>query len=139
MLNCDDVRGAMAQVLLPNWIHFLHSADAAWCERNVLPILGWDNPDRARRAWEGYLSHGRWTDSLLDAGLLDLLFETVKHRADLPDDRGRKLLGHLASIAMSADRDPNEWLPTFVAQAALADRVEWAEQIAHYFRTALSS
>jgi hypothetical protein len=138
MLSSNDGRSEMAQVLITNWIHFLHNADATWCEHNVLPLLKWDDAERARRAWEGYLSHGKWTNQLLDGGLLELLFEAIKHREDFEERSGQILLGHLASIAMSADRDPREWLSTFLRQATLADRVEWAEQIAHYLRTAPS-
>lgn len=120
MLRSNDARGEMAQVLITNWIQFLHSADASWCERNVLPLLKWDDAERPRRPWEGYLSHGKWTNQLLDAGLLELLLEAIEHREDLEDRSGQRLLGHLASIAMSADRAPREWLPTLVIASMIA-------------------
>ena len=136
MLATNDTRGEMVQVMLANSIRYLHDADAAWCEDNVLPLLSWDDPDRARRAWGGYLSHGTWTDQLLSAGLFHLLLDTVAHRAELEERRGWRLFEQLAEIAVYAERNPQEWLSEFIQQATLANRVEWAEQVAHVLRTA---
>jgi hypothetical protein len=136
MLATNDTRGEMVQVMLTNSIRFLHDADAAWCEHNVLPLLHWDDPDRARRACGGYLSHGAWTDELLSAGLLQVLLDTVAHRGELEERRGWRLFEQLAEIAVYAERNPQEWLSEFIQQATLANRVEWAEQVAHVLRTA---
>jgi hypothetical protein len=135
MLGTNDKRGEMVHIMLPNHIRFIHEADAAWCEQNVLPLLRWDDPDRARRAWGGYLSHGSWSNKLLAAGLLQLLLDTVPHRDDLSEQRGWKLLAQLAEIAVYAEIDPADWLRDFIQRATLAVRVEWAEQIAHVLRT----
>jgi hypothetical protein len=136
MLATNDTRGEMVQVMLANSIRFLHEADAAWCEHNVLPLLRWDDPNRARRAWGGYLSHGTSTEQLLSAGLLQLLLDTVAHRGELEERRGWRLLEQLAEVAVYAERNPQEWLSEFIRQATLANRVEWAEQVADVLRTA---
>ena len=64
MLGSDDMRGEMAQVLFASRIPFLHEADPPWCERNLLPSR-WDDVTRAHRAWDGFLSHGGWTEICL--------------------------------------------------------------------------
>ncbi|WP_198166764.1 DUF4020 domain-containing protein [Mycobacterium sherrisii] len=138
MLDTNDTRGEMAQVMVANSIRFLHEADAAWCERNVLPLLRWDDEERARRAWGGYLSRGGWTDELLSAGLLPLFLDTVAHRGKLEKRRGWRLLEQLAEIAVYAERNPREWLSEFIQKATLTTRVEWAEQVAHTLRNAQS-
>jgi Domain of unknown function (DUF4020) len=136
MLASNDIRSEMVQVVLASQLRFLHAADATWCERHLLPLLRWDDENRARRAWDGYLSHGTWSDQLLSAGLLHRLLETVRKRADFAEYRGRRLLAQLAEIAICADLDPGDWIRAFATQATLADRVEWAEQVAHVLREA---
>jgi hypothetical protein len=137
MLTTHDSRGEMVQVMLTDSIRFLHDADAAWCEHNVLPLLRWDDPERALPAWAGYLSHGAWTDQLLSAGLLRLLLDTVAHYGELEERRRSRLFEQLAEIAVYAEENPEEWLAEFVQKATIANRVEWAEHVAHILRTAL--
>jgi hypothetical protein len=134
MLGSNDIRAEMAQVLFASRIAFTHEADPPWSERNLLPLLNWDDVPRAARAWDGFLSHGGWTERLVNAGLLDLMFETVENSEYLTDNRRRRLLGQFASLAIGGDDDPQDWLHNFTMRATSTDRAEWAEQVAHHLR-----
>ena len=131
LIASPDERGALAQVILASRLHFLHGADPAWTEATILPLLAWDEEQRARRCWDGYLSWGRFNNRLLDAGLLDAYLTAIQHIDMFPEDLARQLLDHLASVAIYADTDPiaDGWVNTFTRAAGADLRAQWFERI----------
>jgi hypothetical protein len=129
LLDGDDERSSLAQVVLASQVFFFFRADRDWCDAHVLPLLDWADPDRARRAWDGYLFWGRWDDQLLRAGLLEHYLSAAAHIDELGEEARRNLGTHLAGIALYSELDPAKLMPAFTRTVAVSDRVEWMTQI----------
>ena len=110
LLQRRDLHGAVAEVIVASQLHFFFAADREWCQANVLPLLAWDEPERARRTWDGFLSWGRSTDQLLDAGLLRDYLDATAHVGLFEDEMRRQLAQHLAAVALYSEIDPMSWV-----------------------------
>ncbi len=130
LLCRGDQQGAFAEVVVASQLHFYFAADREWCQANVMPLLDWSNPERARRTWDGFLFWGRWTDQLLAKGLLHAYLDTVPHVAVLEDEMQRRLAEHLAAVALYSETDPGAWLSDFTRAAPVSLIVEWMNQVA---------
>ena len=82
MLEGSGHRTAIAETMLASELRFLFEADPEWSQASIMPLLDWESPDRATRAWEGFLTWGRFNDHLLDAGLLARCIETAASHTD---------------------------------------------------------
>jgi hypothetical protein len=129
LLAGDDVRSALAEVILASQLPFFFSADESWCEAHVLPLLDWADPVRARRAWDGYLTWGRANDQLLTVGLLDYYVAATAHADAFRKDLRRQLWSHLAAVALFSELDPLMWTRSFTKTVEAAQRVEWMNQV----------
>jgi hypothetical protein len=132
LLDGDTEAHAMAQVVLAANVNFLFGADADWTTSQVLPLLDWDrDPDTAARCWDAYAKYGRFTDRLLEAGLLDLYLNAIPNLDRLPESARESFCGHLASVALQSEIDPEEsgWLRRFTASADEGLRAEWMRQV----------
>jgi hypothetical protein len=127
LANAGGHNAAMAQIVLASRLHFFDAADRAWCEAQVLPLLYWDDPERARRAWDGYLYWGRWTDHLLEAGLLRAYIDAAANAASFSDELRDRLCEHLAYVALVSKVHPLEssWLTDLTSTADPAVRSNW--------------
>ena len=125
----DENRTRMAEVICASRLHFLFAADPEWTTRNVMPLLDWSDPSRARRAWSSFTSWGRWNDQMLDAGLMEHYLEAVSHLDEFDDERQQPILGHLAGIALTSDRDPLEWLPLVIVRLSNEQRTTFADKV----------
>jgi hypothetical protein len=132
LLEGDDERTALAAVVLASQLHFYFTADSEWCQDWILPLLDWTNPMKARRAWDGFLIWGRWSDKLLTAGLMKYYVAAAQHIDEFSDELRRQLGGHLASVATRSDLNPIDdgWLRTFTTTVEPGVRTEWMNQIA---------
>lgn len=112
-------------------------ADQRWCQDNVIPLLDWADPGRARRTWDGFLYWGRWNGQLLSIGLLTQYLETAGHIHEFREELRRQLCQHLASVAIYSDIHPieNGWLRAFTARVDPATRTEMLEQVAWLLKT----
>jgi SIR2-like domain/Domain of unknown function (DUF4020) len=129
MLSGSGAAKAHAQVVLTSQIHFYFSADRSWTVDHLLPLFRWSDAATAKRAWDGHLTWGRWTDSLLDSGLLDLYLETFAHIDLLTGDGREQLHAHVADIAISSGVPRDAWLRELTARASLDDRVGWLKRV----------
>jgi hypothetical protein len=129
LLADNEDRTAMAEVVFASQLHFFFGADRAWCENHVLPLLDWADPTRAVRAWDGYLTWGRWNDQLLAAGLLEHYLASANNIDELREESRRRLCEHLAAVAVSSEVNPVPWMRTFTVTVGVADRVEWMNQV----------
>lgn len=125
-----DLRTQMVEVVCARRMHFLFAADAPWTVRNLFPILDWNDPGRARRAWSTHTRWGRWNDPMLDAGLMDGYIETWSHLEDFDGEQRGPILGDLAGICLTSQRDPLEWLPGVLVKLRDDERVTFADSIA---------
>lgn len=125
----EEARTQMVEVIFASRMHFLFAADSDWTVKHVLPIFDWSDPGRARRAWSSFTSWGRWNDRMLDVGLMARYLEAAHHVAEFDDERRGSILGHLAGIALTSDRDPLDWLPGVIADIRDEDRVTFAEKV----------
>lgn len=129
MLESGSSSTAMVEPVVASKLRFFHEADSDWALRHVLPLFDWDTPDRALRAWHGFLCWGRPTEPLLEAGLLDQYLNLAAHADQLSDELRRQLAKHLAGIATSRDPAPGAWLGRFTAIADETLRAEWISAI----------
>lgn len=134
MLNSGDTRTHLAEPVLASHLRLLHGADPAWTQRHILPLLSWESPDRALRAWHGYLYWGRPTRQLLEAGLLEHYLEAAREATSLNDELRLQLARHLAGIATSPAPPPELWVSRFVSSADDELRGDWAEAIARMLK-----
>jgi hypothetical protein len=130
LLHRGDLNGALAEVIIASQLHFFFAADRDWCQANVLPLVAWDNPERARRTWDGFLSWGRWTDQLLALGLLDHYLATAPHIEAFGDEMRRQYTEHLATVALYSEVDPGTWTAQFTRSAPDRIRVDWINHVA---------
>ena len=132
MLEGSDQRIAIAEAVLASDLQFLFEADSEWCRNNVMPLFDWDSPDRAKRAWDGFLTWGRFNDHLLDAGLLTMCIDAAARRTDqLSPEAGERLYQHLAVIALVGGPDQMSWISEFTAQVADETlREKWIRNVA---------
>ncbi len=130
MLASQDARSAMAEIVLSSHALFFFTSDRTWSETNILPLLNWAYPMRARRTWDGYLIWGRWNDQLLNAGLLEGYLAAAAHLTEFREELRQQLCSHLAAVALHSDVDPIPWMRTFTATVDLDHRVEWMSQVA---------
>lgn len=127
ILESEGRASTLARVFLASQLHFWHGADRPWCLSNVLPLLAWDEPDRARVMWSGFLSWGRWTNQLLEDGLLNYYLDSAANKLTM--ERGEHRLAlHLASVALNAAVDPG-WITRLATVADADTRARWAEFI----------
>jgi len=133
MVCADDRNGLLAGSFLASQLHFYFAADPTWAMSRLLPLFDWNgNEERARGAWQGFLTWGRPNDGLLSAGLLDAYVETCSHQDALGSRLSHELGTHLASIALQVGQDPAQWLPHFVLASPEELRVWWAEQVGSF-------
>jgi len=130
MLAGKNLRTVMAEVVFSSQVLFFFGADQDWCESHVLPLLDWTNPVRARRAWDGFLTWGRWSDQLLGTGLLGSYLAAAGHLGEFREELRRQLCTHLAGVAVSSELDPLSWMPAFTTTVDVDQRVEWMRQVA---------
>lgn len=137
MLASNDDRGQMTEVIFASQLHFFHSADPEWAQNHILPLLDWATPDRAQRAWEGYLAYGRFNDKILAAGLLNHYIQAATHADELPENLRQPLYGHLADIALRSNIDlaANGWLRNLTSTSSEEVRTGWMNQIGWRLRT----
>ncbi len=126
-----ETRTHMAEVICASRLHFMFAADPEWTTRNVMPLLDWSDPARAQRAWNSFTSWGRWNDQMLDAGLMGHYLDAARHLGEFEPEHQRLILGHLAGIALTSDRDPLVWLPGVIVDLEDDKRPEFADEVAH--------
>lgn len=131
MVAAQDRYGLLACTIFASQLHFYFAADQKWASSRLLPLFDWRDEQRARGAWQGFLTWGRPNDGLLAAGLLDSYVQTCRRVDTLGSRLSHELTTHLASIALHAGADPLEWLPRFVVAASEDVRVSWASQLGH--------
>jgi hypothetical protein len=122
----------LAQVILASRLDFFFAADDEWSKDVVLPLLGWDRPERARKTWDGFLTWGRPNDRLLADGLLSYYLETAKHRNEFVGQMPHVLVQHLAAVAVYSNVNPMDdgWLSRFTATVDPGTRAEWMVEVA---------
>jgi hypothetical protein len=129
LLDRGGLHGAVAEVILASQLHFLFAADREWCQANALPLLAWSDPARARRTWDGFLYWGRWTDQLLESGLLADYLDAAPHIDGFEDEVRRQYGEHLAAVALLSEVDPGTWIGQFTRAASEQVRVEWLNHV----------
>jgi hypothetical protein len=125
-----EIRTQMADVICASRLHFLFAADADWTATHVLPLLDWSDQTRARHSWNAFTAWGRWSDQMLDAGLMEHYLAAVDHIPKFEDAHQRPFLGHIAGIALTSQRDPLVWLPGVIVRLAEDQRVTLVDKIA---------
>ena len=150
MLNAPREASRMVEVILVTRLQLLDSADSAWTEKHVLPLLDFEissaangqpdskpQDDRAWRCWSAYLYWGKPNNRLLEAGLDRMYLEVTRRvcgghpdQGSEPSPLGRSakislLRSHLLGICMYFDqliRKP-EWLLELTSALSNENRV----------------
>ncbi|MFN8629833.1 MAG: DUF4020 domain-containing protein [Chloroflexota bacterium] len=129
LLERDDRHGALGRVVLASQLHFFAAADREWGLANILPMLRWSDRAQAEQAWDGFLLWGRWTNQLLQDGLLSAYLETVHEGSALGGEAWRRLAEHLAAVSLYSEVHPSTWTAEFTRAASPSLRVEWIDQV----------
>jgi hypothetical protein len=128
-------RGAVALTQIAGRLHFLDSADSAWCRAHVLPLRDWSDQLTAEPFWWGVLTFARWNTGLVADGLLDGLLETVDHLDIFAEDQRHRWASMLASIAVRCEApSADTWVDKMTSKARVDDRVQWLESVAEELR-----
>ena len=108
LVNCFDlitsghtVAHWLAQTFLTSQLSNLFLIDRPWTESNLIPLLSWSNPERAKCIWQGYLWSPRIFPDLAKA-IKQSLFEATK-RIDELGDRWRLIPQLLILIWLRSD------------------------------------
>jgi Domain of unknown function (DUF4020)/SIR2-like domain len=126
----DETATQMAEVILASRLSFLFAADQAWTVDHLMRLFDWSDPPRAHRAWASFTTWGRWNEQMLDVGLMEQYLSTVQHLDELKEAEQARLLGHLAGVALTSERDPMQWLPAVIVQLSDEQRSEFADKVA---------
>jgi hypothetical protein len=66
MVSGDTYSDELSRIILASFLHFLYSVDNRWTIDEFLPLFDpATNTRRAQQCLHGYLSQGRWTESML--------------------------------------------------------------------------
>jgi hypothetical protein len=114
-----------AETLFASQLLFFFGADADWAKSRVLPLLTWGDPQQSLRAWQGFLSWGRFSDALLDAGLLDAYRGAVRNSGLFAPELQARLAMHLADVALLGASDPSPWLLPLTREMSDEMRTLW--------------
>jgi len=123
----STMKAQMGKVILLGQLHFMFSIDRDWAVEKLIPLLDWDKNQSAIQAWHGFLWYGRVNEGLLPH--LILYYEkAIENLPREPKEFRKKLLEHLAKIALMKGVDPLEqgWLKRFLLKADSNDRKEFA-------------
>jgi hypothetical protein len=124
MLETNDSRGEMVEVIFAEHLYLFYEADTEWCKQLVLPRFDWSDEGRARRVWNGYLSGGRWNNRLVAENFVQKMLTTLPHIDEFRADRVQRLFSQLAGISIYADTDPRTWVPDLLTAGSAADRLD---------------
>ena len=78
---------------------YLFSYDKEWTTEKLIPCFSWDNTDKARAAWSGYLWHAHWAPDLIKSLDNDLL-ATINHIDDVDEDCKNTFAHLIGSLAL---------------------------------------
>jgi hypothetical protein len=120
----------LAAAICVGRLNFLFAADPEWTVEKAMPYLDWSVPAQAHWAWSSFTTWGRWNDPMLDAGLMNHYLETVRHLGEFDPSRQKRILGHVAGIALLSERDPLEWVPRIIADLGDDERTMFATKVA---------
>lgn len=136
LVDDGSLNGDMARTVLGANLHFFFAADREWTVSQLLPLFDWEgHPDEARYLWGGFLVWGRFTEEMLESGLLDFYLQTCKHRGELPgDDLRGQLTKHLADMALFTTSSPMAWLADFVVASDESSLIDWTRAVAWRLR-----
>lgn len=135
MIEQEGVPGDAARIAFATFTLFLIDADTDWAVERLLPLFDWDQPDRATKAWDGYLRQGRWHNHAL-IYLMPHFRASFSHLStDLAHQRD-KFCGLLAHIAIQSTIHPLEdgWLNEFLGQVDEETTVSWARAVERALR-----
>lgn len=130
MIEQDGIPGDAARIVLASFALFLIDADTQWAVQRLLPLLDWSQPDRAAKAWDGYLKRGRWHDHAL-IHLMPYFRASFSHLSTELEHERDKFCSFLAHIAIQSSIHPLEdgWLNEFLGLANEETTVSWARAV----------
>jgi hypothetical protein len=127
----------MAKVVIAAHLQTLFFLDARWTDENVFGLFDWSaNARQAQQAWHGYLTWGKWDNSLLEK-ILPRCRETFPRIEGDLGDHGDQFCELMAGIALYGSVSPMEsgWLQDFIQTAGLNARKKWASAVGEFLRS----
>jgi hypothetical protein len=122
-----------SRIVLAAALHFLYAIDSQWATEKFIPLFDADESEmRAEQLLHGFLGGSGWSDALF-AQLRPYLEKVFTRLDDQLSEIREKMAEFLAAVAASSLIDPwhGGWLLSFIRDAGLAARKEWA---AHFGR-----
>lgn len=135
-LSEHSYQGKLARVILASQAFFLFGTAREWVIMNIIPLLDIDkNEEESLRAWDGYLSWGKWSDELLEytRPLFQKIFKKI---SILGKDDLDRFIEYVAGICLYASVHPNEdnWLSDFLASSTPETRETFSQKLQWLFR-----
>lgn len=134
-LSDDSYQGKLARVIIASQSFFLFSCSQEWAIKNVVPLLDIDvNEDEAHRAWDGYLSWGKWSDEFLQH--IRPLFQKIFKKISVVEGNEDRFVEYVAGICLYASDQPNQnnWLSDFLTSSEPKIRVLFSKKLQWMFR-----
>jgi hypothetical protein len=135
-LDGESTCAELGRVVLASQILTLFDADPDWTRARLLTLFDWtQDARRATQAWQGFLTWGRWNESLFSA-MLPLTVQSFRHTAAELKPVREGFVARLSGAAMHSSTDPLQsgWLQKFAADADPETRGLWATRISHELR-----
>jgi len=135
IITGTSLEAQLGRVFIASQLYFMFYMDSTWTITQILPLLEWSDPLRARQCWDGYLFWGRYGENTLPH-VMPFYRRTFPKLHILPDEQRKRFSEHMASIAIYASINPLEdgWLTEFLTLVEEKDRVEWAQEFGHILR-----
>jgi hypothetical protein len=127
---------AHARIVLASRFHYFFQLDAAFAERELLPLFDWNaNPLKAEQCWHGFLWWGRWLPGLTEK-LLPQFDETLNRLDNMPDRLREHVVSHVAGLALFRFDNPiaSGWLTKTVAKLPQSDLNHFASEVQRLLR-----
>lgn len=136
LLSDESYQGKLARVIIASQTLFLFRCAEKWAVKNVISLLDIEtNEQEAQRAWDGYLSWGKWSDELLEyiRPLFQKIFKKISALGEADVDR---FIDYVAGICLyaSVHPDENSWLSDFLNNSTPETRELFSKKLKWLFR-----
>lgn len=135
-LNDNSYQGKLARVVIVSQVLFLFGSSKDWTIKNVISLLDIEkNEEESQRAWDGYLSWGKWSDDLLEH-TRPLFQKIFKRNSVLKKEELDRFIEYVAGICLYASIHPNEnnWLGDFLVNSTSETRELFSKKLQWLFR-----
>ncbi len=134
ILNEKSFQGQLGRVIIASQVYSLFIRSENWTIRNVISLFDIDSDEQeAKKAWNGYLSWGRWSDEFLP--FIRPFFQKIFKRLDFLGEDQDRFLEYTSGICLYANITPqeNNWLNEFLNNSTPEQRKVFSHHLRWMF------